>query len=203
MTISAADQQRIADAIRAAETGTSGEIVCVLAQRTSDYNTVAVAWAALIALVSPWPMIAATQFPVDRIFTVQIAIFFVLLAAFAWPPVRRRLVPRPVARAHAHAAAMEQFMIRGLGRRTGGKAILIFVSLADRYARIVAGDAIATLVPQSEWQQSLDALTDHMKQSRVADGFVVAIERCGGVLGRHFPRGPDDKDELPDRIYVI
>ncbi|HWG03913.1 MAG TPA: TPM domain-containing protein [Beijerinckiaceae bacterium] len=203
MTISAADQKRIADAIHAAEAGTSGEIVCVLARRSSDYNTVAMAWAALIALASPWPMIALTQFPVDRIFTVQIAVFFVLLAVFAWPPLRQRLVPRPVARAHAHAAAMEQFMIRGLGRKTGGKAVLIFVSLADRHARIVAGDAISPLVPQSEWQESLDALTDHMKQRRVADGFVVAIERCGAVLGRHFPRRPDDKDELPDRIYVI
>jgi putative membrane protein len=201
--ISAEDRERIAEAIRRAERETRGEIVCVLARRSSDYAAVAVIWAAIVALVSPWPMIALTQLAVDRIFALQIAIFLVLLAVFAWPPLRMRLIPPPLARAHAHFAAMEQFMIRGLGRKKDQTAVLVFVSLAERYARIVAGDAIASLVPQSEWQGTVDALTGHMSHRRIADGFIVAIERCGAVLARHFPPLPDEKDELPNRIYVI
>jgi putative membrane protein len=203
MAISMEDQKRIGDAIRAAEGETSGEIVCVLARQSSDYAAVALIWAALVALVAPWPMIALTQMAVERIFAVQIGIFLVLFAIFNWPPLRIRLVPKSIARAHAHLAAMEQFMSRGLGRKSGGTAVLIFVSLAERYARIIADDAIAALVPQSEWQAAVDALTGHMKHRRIADGFVTAIERCGVVLARHFPPRPDDKDALPDRIYVI
>ena len=201
--ISVQDQKRIADAIRAAEARTRGEIVCVLARQSSDYAAVALIWAALAALIAPWPMIALTQFAVDSIFAVQIGVFLVLVAAFSWPPLRIRLVPPPVARAHAHRAALEQFMIRGLGRKKERTAVLVFVSLAERYVRIVADEAIAPLVPQSEWQAAVDALIDHMRHRRIADGFVVAIERCGTVLARHFPPCPDDKDELPDRIYVI
>jgi len=37
----------------------------------------------------------------------------------------------------------------------------------------------------------------------VADGFISAIEVCGGVLATHFPRTAESRDELPDRIYVI
>jgi putative membrane protein len=203
MAISADDQKRIASAIHAAEQQTCGEIVCVLARKSSDYAFVAVIWAALIALASPWPMIALTQMPVERIFAAQIAAFLVLLAVFAWPPVRIRLVPEPVARAHAHVAAMEQFMTRGLGRKTHGTAVLIFVSLAERYVRIIADEKIAELVPQSEWQAAVDALIPHMRDGRIADGFVAAIARCGSVLARHFPPRPEDKGELPDRIYVI
>jgi putative membrane protein len=203
MAISADDQKRIADAIHAAERQTSGEIVCVLARRSSDYTAIAVIWAALIALAAPWPMIALTQMAVDRIFAAQIAIFFVLLlVGLSLPALRLRLVPPPVARAHAHVAAMEQFMIRGLGRKKNAAAVLIFVSLAERYVRIIADERIAE-VPQSEWQAAVDALIPHMRDRRIADGFVVAIERCGAVLAQHFPPRPDDEDELPDRIYLI
>jgi putative membrane protein len=203
MAISAEDHKRIADAIHAAERQTCGEIVCVLAGKSSEYTAVAVIWAALIALASPWPMIALTQMTVDRIFAAQIAIFFVLLFGLSWPAIRIRLVPPAVARAHAHVAAMEQFMIRGLGRKTHGTAVLIYVSLAERYVRIVADEKIAARVPQSEWQAAVDALIPHMRDGRIADGFVAAIERCGAVLAQHFPRRPEGNGELPDRIYVI
>ena len=77
-------------------------------------------------------------------------------------------------------------MIRGLGRKTHGTAVLIFVSLAERYVRIVADEKIAARVPQSEWQAAVDALIPHMRDGRIADGFVVAIERCGAVLAAAF-----------------
>ena len=65
--------------------------------------------------------------------------------------------------------------------------MLIFVSLAERYARIVADDGIAARVPQSQWQGAVDALVAHMREGRIADGFVAAIERCGAVLAEPFP----------------
>jgi putative membrane protein len=41
-----------------------------------------------------------------------------------------------------------------------------------------------------------------MRDGNIAQGFVVAIERCGAVLAAHAPPtgGPD---ELPPRIYVM
>jgi putative membrane protein len=47
MSISAQDRERISAAIRAAEAKTSGEIVCVLAQASSDAATLPVLVAAL------------------------------------------------------------------------------------------------------------------------------------------------------------
>jgi putative membrane protein len=98
---------------------------------------------------------------------------------------------------------MEQFMLRGIGRTEGRTGVLVFVSLAERYARIVADEAIASRVAQADWQSAIDALVDHMRRGRIADGFVEAIERCGGVLATHFPAKADERSELPDRIYLI
>jgi putative membrane protein len=80
---------------------------------------------------------------------------------------------------------------------------LIFVSLAERYARIIADESISARVPQAQWQAAVDALVVHMRDGRIADGFVAAIELCGRELAQNFPRTAETRDELPDRIYLI
>ncbi len=203
MHLSADDQHRVGDAIKAAEATTAGEIVCVLARASSDYMSYATAWSALLALIAPWFLIALTKFSVHEIFLAQIVIFVVLFLILSESPLGRVLVPRRARRAEAHRAAMEQFMIRGMARKQNRAGVLIFVSLAEHYARIVADDGIASKVRQSVWQDAIDALLDRAGNGEVAEGFVIAVEKCGRVLAEHFPPESDDKDELPDRIYLI
>ena len=203
MSISPQDRKRISAAIHAAEAKTSGEIVCVLAQASSDATALPILIAALVALALPWPIVAFTAMPVDRILLLQVLVFFVLAVLLCLPRVRIALVPRAARRAIAHRVAMEQFMIRGVGRKKDRTGILIFVSLAERYARIIADQGIATRVPQSQWQGAVDALIAEMSGGHIADGFIAAIDRCGKVLEQHFPRSESSSHELPDRIYVI
>src|SRR5215813_8916476 len=203
MTISAQDRKRISAAIHAVEAKTSGEIVCVLAQASSDATALPILIAALVALAAPWLMVAVTAMPVNRILLVQILVFFALAVVLCLPRIRIALVPRAARRAIAYRVAMEQFMIRGVGRKQDRTGILIFVSLAERYARIIADQGIATRVPQAQWQGAVDALIAHISSGRIADGFVTAIDLCGNVLEQHFPRSPTSRDELPDRIYMI
>ena len=203
MTISTQDRERISVAIRAAEAKTSGEIVCVLAQSSSDATALPVFLAAVAALALPWLLVAFTAMTVQRILSLQIVLFFVLMMVLCLPRVRVALMPRKARRAVAYRVAMEQFAIRGIARKPERSGILIFVSLAERYARIIADEGIAARVPQSEWQTTVDALSAHMRDGRIADGFVTAIGICGDNLARHFPRSATSHDELPDRIYLI
>jgi putative membrane protein len=203
MTISAPDRQRIASAIHAAEAKTSGEIVCVLAQASSDATAFPILLAAAAAIALPWLLIAVSVMSVQRILSLQIVVFIALVALLCLPRVRVALVPRKVRRALAHRVALEQFTSRGIARKKDRSGILIFVSLAERYARIVADDGIAARVHQNEWQAAVDALVTHMRNGHIADGFITAIELCGNQLARHFPRTEASRDELPDRIYFI
>ena len=141
--------------------------------------------------------------PVERILLCRFWHFALLAVLLCLPRVRVALIPRAARRAVAHRAAMEQFDIRGIARKQNRCGILIFVSLAERYARIVADDGIAARVPQAQWQRAVDALIAHMRDGRIADGFVTAIELCGKELAAHFPRTQASRDELPDRIYLI
>ncbi|MBI3703069.1 MAG: TPM domain-containing protein [Rhizobiales bacterium] len=203
MSLSAQDRERIAGAIRSAETRTSGEIVCVLARTSSDSTALPAAVAAIVALALPWLLIAFTDMTVHRILLLQVVVFFALLLLLCLPRIRVALMPRKTRRLIAHRAAMEQFAMRGLARKKDRSGVLIFVSMAERYARIIADDGIAARVPQAEWQAAVDALVAHMRDGRIADGFVQAIELCGEKLAAHFPRGATGGDELPDRIYII
>jgi putative membrane protein len=202
MAFTAEDREAIAAAIGEAEKHSSGQIVCVLAHASSEYAHVPILWASGLALFAPWPLIGLTQWSVQRIFLVQIAVFIVSALVFSWVPLRLALVPRAVRRARAHRAALEQFVIRRVAHTKNRAGVLIFVSLAERYARIIADEGIAEKVHGSEWQAAIDALVSHMRAGRIAAGFTAAIERCGAVLAAHAP--PDGSpNELADRIYVI
>ncbi len=203
MVLSEDSKNRVSAAITTAEAKTSGEIVCVLARQSSNYMSFTTAWAALISLIAPWFLIALTNLSVQRIFLAQIVIFVVLFLALSEQAVQRILIPRAIQRAAAHRAAMEQFMIRGMARKKNRASILIFVSLAERYARIVADDGIAAKVDQSIWQDAIQALLEHAGKGDVAEGFVIAVEKCGQVLAEHYPPEPGQEDQLPDRIFLI
>ena len=132
----------------------------------------------------------------------QLVVFGVLFLVFAQPVIGRRLVPRRLQRAEAHRAAMEQFMIRGMARKANRAGVLIFVSQAERYARIVADDGVAHRVDQKAWQDAIEALLAQVRQGHLAEGLIAAIGQCGAVLATHFPP-TGGADELPDRVYLI
>ena len=203
MSMSAQDRDRITAAIQAAESNTSGEIVCVLARISADVTALPVFIAAVVALALPWLLMALTALTVERMLAYQGLLFIVLTFLLCLPAVRVALMPRRARRAVAHRLATEQFVSRGIARKKDRSGILIFVSLAEHYARIIADDGIAAKVPQADWQDAVDALTAHMRDGRIGDGFVVAIEKCGARLAQHFPRAEASRDELPDRIYLI
>ena len=194
--------EAVSAAIRAAEKSTSGQIVCVLARSSSAYAHVPILWASALALIAPWPLIDFTPWSVQRIFLVQLVVFIVAALVFTWMPLRLLLVPRAAQRARAHRAALEQFVVRRVAHTKNRTGILIFVSLAEHYARIVADEGIAQKVPNSEWQAAIDAMVSHMRSGQIAAGFTAAIERCGTVLAAHAPPN-GSTNELPDRLYVM
>ncbi len=202
MPISKADHDAIASAIHAAEQRSCGQLVCVLAHASSNYAHVPILWASTLTLLLPWPLIYWTDWSVQRIFVAQLVLFLVAGLALSWMPLRLVLVPRPVRQARAHRAAIEQFFLRHVSHTANRSGVLIFVSLAERYARIIADEGIAAKVPNTEWQAAIDALVAHMRDGRIAAGFIAAIERCGAVLAAHAP--PDGSPPvLANRLYVV
>lgn len=201
--ITPADQKRIGDAIAAAEQKTSGEIVAIITPESASYLYAPVLWAALSALALPWPFIYLTWWPVQHIYLMQLLVFAMLAALFMWRPLRFALVPRRVKHLRAHRRAVDQFLAQSLHSTAGRTGVLIFVSVAERYAEVLADTGIHSRVPATEWQAIVDGLTQRLAADAPAEGFVTAIDAIGRRLAEHFPPGSRDPNELPNHLIVL
>jgi putative membrane protein len=194
---------RIEAALRAAQARAGAPIVCVLARASAPYETAAIIWSALVALAAPWPLLFFTDLPAERIFIIQLAIFLVGLAILSAPGVRQRLTPVALRRSHAHRAALEQFVLRGVAHGAERNGVLIYVSLAERYARIIADEAAARAIAQGEWRGIVDRLTADMKSGAAAEALIGAATRCGDALALHFSPRADAAPPVAPRFHMI
>ena len=203
--ISDADRARIADAIRNAETKTSGELYCVLARNAGSYRLVPVAWAALIALITPLPLVYLTAWEALTVYVIQLAVFILAAFGLSRPEIRFHIVPGRSKRERAHAAALRQFWAHGMHKTAQRTGVLIFAAQAERYVEIIADGGINAKVSQEVWDGAVASLIAAIKAGRPGDGFVEAIAQCGAVLAQHFPAPPGaaNADELPDRLVEI
>ena len=219
--LSASDQSRVAAAIAAAEATTTGEIFCIVSTRVIRFPATALLVAAVLGMALPfvaafagWPVWAlggedwsSGPVPVfhaiEAFFLAQLACFAVLEALLWLTKADRLLTPRAHVHRELKRIAAEQFAARGLSETVAHTGIMIFASLPDRYAQVIADAGIYARVPQSHWRATIAALLASARAGDVAGGFVAAIELAGAVLAEHFPASADDVNELPDRIVQI
>ncbi|MCP4936951.1 MAG: hypothetical protein GY927_22780 [bacterium] len=205
------DKQRISQAITKAEASTSGEIVVVVAKRSDDYRFTVLMWAALIALTLPLVLIYA---PLPNgwrlafsgpevLYLIQLIWFIVLALLFQLPVIRHALVPQSIKALRTRRAAIEQFIAQDLHTTPKRTGVLIYVSLAERQAEIIADDGINKKVDQLVWQNAVDALTAQMGNGNPADGFISAINQCGTAMATHYPPGAPDTNEHPNHLIEL
>lgn len=208
-TLEPGDHERIAAAIRAAESRTAGEIYCVVAHRSDGYfsasalaatlGILVVSLAAAFALEYWWVAVRLPYFVIVQILAVAAA------CALLWwlPGLRLWLVPSALLWRAAHANALRQFYARNVHLTSARTGVLIFVSLAERYAEVVADAGINAKVGQAEWDGIVADLIGHARDNRLADGFVSAVAASGNLLATHFPLGAGDANELDDHLVEI
>jgi putative membrane protein len=201
--LSDADRQRIRDAVASAEAKTAGEIFVVVARASDDYRFIPLLWATLLALLVPLPLIFLTRLPVLDIYVIQLVVFVGLAIVLSLRPLHMLSVPRPVKRARAHATAVEQFLAHGLHTTEARTGVLIFVSLAERYAEVVADAGIAGKVGQEVWDRAVAKLIGEVGAGCLAEGLIAAVAESGTVLAAHFPILPGDRNELPNDVILL
>ena len=221
--LTAEDHKRVSDAVAAAESRTAGEIVTVVADRSGGYSDVAFAWAILasftaLAVFALYPQLVLGKLEwiaggwnhewTDRellgIATgLAIVKFLGVWLIQLWQPLKFVLVPSPIKTARALARAIDLFKV-GAERRTHGRTgILIYLSMREHRAEIVADEAIVSKVTPETWGEAMAAMLAEIKQGHCADGMIAAVEKVGAVLAEHVPRAADDHNELPDRLIEL
>ena len=99
--------------------------------------------------------------------------------------------------------AIELFRASCELKTRGRTGVLLYVSLAERRAEIVADKAIADQVAPDVWGEAMAALVDEIKAGRPGEGMALAIEKIGAVLACLLPPPTDNPDELPNRLVEL
>jgi putative membrane protein len=207
--ISEAEHKQISDAVRAAEKSTSGEIFTVVAQVSDDYFFVSGFFAGLWSLLLGLALIAAKwfwelEFTVEAVVAAQLVTFFVFMAVlWVFPWLRLWFVPQSIAYRRASANAVRQFLAHGIHGTTGRSGVLLFVSVAEHYAEVIADEGINAKVEQHEWNTMVAELTEHAAKGALAQGFLVAIGHAERLLAEHFPPGNEPENELDDKLVEL
>lgn len=217
------DHDRITAAVGSAEAHTSGEIVTIIAGRSDGYADIALAWAAIVSftaltVLSVFPNFYlgladdllghwAHEWTPRHVFVLALGVatakFIGMLLLQLWAPLKFWLIPPHIKRLRSRHRAAAYFRTGAQGRTTGKTGVLIYLSLAEHDAEILADQAIAAKVGPEVWGEAMAAMLVELKAGRLADGMIAAVERVGVVLAAHFPRAEDDVNELPDRLIEV
>jgi len=221
--LSEADFELVGKAVAAAEGNTAGEIVTVVTDRSDGYTDVALVWAVAVAFTA---IAVLTFFPdfylglVDRvlgkwnaqwtprgIFGLALLVGILKFAGTwliqLWQPLKFFLIPGPIKSHRTNARAVQIFKVGAQARTTGKTGILIYLSMRERRAEIVADEAITSKVAPEAWGDAMAAMLAELKKGHVGAGMAAAVEKVGTILAENLPRRTDDVNELPDRLIEL
>ena len=187
MALDAEAMARIEDRFSKAQAGTRAPLEGVIVAASGHYESSALAWMLALALLAPLPLILLTHWSAWRVFTVQLTVALVLAALTLTPRLGAALTGIRAKRLNVHRAAMAQFVARGLDRSPRGEGVLIYVSLAERLARVHAGDGALAAVPTQQWQALIDALVRRVGAGDLEGALNDAADRAGALLSAAMP----------------
>jgi putative membrane protein len=221
--LNAEEHKQVSEAVAQAELQTAGEIVTVVADRSDGYWDIGFAWAGIAAITALTFLAVFPDFYLGlidsllglwqhdwtarEILAVAVGLtvmkFLGMVAIQLWAPLKFFLIPPPIKSLRVREKAIGFFKV-GAERRTHGRTgVLIYLSMREHRAEIVADDAIAEKVSPEVWGEAMADMLVEIKKGDVASGMVAAVRDVGKVLAEHFPRAEDDQNELPDRLIEI
>lgn len=202
---------------------TSGEIVPVVARASDGYSDVVLWWAIAIAFSAMSFFALFPEFYLDKwdwltggwahewtpagivslVTGFGLVKFLSVWALLQISALRFFFIPGPIKSARVRDAAIRHFKV-GADRRTHGRTgVLLYVSLAEHRAEIVADEAIADQVPAEVWGEAMADMLSHIREGRLAEGIAAGVRDVGAVLAGPFPRDANDVNELPDRLIEL
>ena len=88
----------------------------------------------------------------------------------------------------------------GMAATKRRNAVLVFVAPRSRNFAILGDAGIHEKCGDDFWKKAAENLSAHFRDGNFTDGLVSTIEELGRVLAEHFPRDPDDGEELSNEI---
>lgn len=223
LRLSEADHALVTEAVTSAERSSDGEIVTIVTDKSDSYHDVGLHFALLAMLFVPALLAVLPQGFIDWISGVSLGwnadvgrgalmafltalLALVFLAArfiLAHMPLRMALTPGSTKTRRVRRRAIEMFKASAEKRTHGRVGVLLYLSLLEHRAEIVADKAINDQVDGEVWGDAMAVLVENVRAGRPGEGMAKAVEQIGLVLARCLPKTDADTNELPDRLIEL
>lgn len=189
------------------EQKTTGEIVPVVLARSDSYPAAHFRLALLLSIILPLGLYMAPLSLPDPIWFLAaqaLAIFLGLILAFH-PRFKRLMLTKGEISEEVHQRALEAFYHHGVGNTSDRDGVLLFISLMEKRAEILADIGIAKNVSNDEWSGILKNTLKELKAHKIESALLIAIREIGDKLTQHFPRKDEENsakqsNQLDDHV---
>jgi putative membrane protein len=206
--LSETERRRVQAAVEEAEKRTSGEIVPMVVSASYTYPMADVIGAASFAL----PLAVALTHLIGVLYWIGGQNLWLFLGCFGllfpvlhavigrWPALKRLFVSNREMEEEVEEAAVNRFFLEGLHRTRDESGVLLFISVFEHRVWVLADRGIHAKVEAGQWDEAVRTVVEGIRLQRQADAVCKAVGMIGAVLAAHFPRKPDDSDELRNLI---
>jgi putative membrane protein len=223
LTFSPEDHALVSAAVVEAERKSDGEIVTIVAARSDSYHDVSMHYALLAMLLVPavgavlplswydwtagllmgWNEPLGLRIVMLAALVAMTLIFLIVRLALARMNLRMALTPDGTKTRRVRRRAMQLFRMAVERRTRARTGVILYLSLLERRAEIVADEAIHSQVEPEVWGEAMAVLIEKVKEGRAAEGMALAVEKIGAVLASCLPPALDNPNELPDRLIEL
>jgi putative membrane protein len=105
-----------------------------------------------------------------------------------WMPLRLALTPKHIKMRRVRARAIDLFKVGTESKTVGRTGVLLYLSMREHRAEIVADEAIARKVSPEVWGDAMIALIDHVREGRPGEGMAEAVRQMGRFWPNISPR---------------
>ena len=202
------EQTRICDAVHRAELKTSGELVPMLVCESHSYPLASIRGAAFVALLTALiatPLIAGMFWLESSNLWVFLGVFTPIFLAVQfliarYPRLKRLCLFTDEMDTEVQNSAFAAFFTEELYKTKDANGILIFISLLERRAWIIADSGISERIPHERWEEAVAVITNGIRKKKQCQALCEAIQMIGDILEDEFPVRDDDVNELHDLI---
>ena len=205
------EKQKIEACVKEVEKRTSGEIVPLVVSSSYHYPMSDMIGGLIFALLISVGVTLAYSIQKSWggatvmdlwLFPAVFAVFFLLFHELVKriPGLKRIFLTKAEITEEVEEAALTSFYRNGLNNTRDRTGILIFISVFERRAYVLADEGINAKVDTAVWQEVVNLVVKGIKEQKQAEGICRAVKRCGELIREHFPIKVDDTDELGNLI---
>ncbi len=188
------DQKLIADAITEVENSTSGEVLVVSVEQSSNYTSAHLRLGIIFALLVVF--IPGTHKVGHEILYFQAPLFLIGYLLCFIPKIKYYLIPKHEKDYKVNQRSLMAFFDNNLHATQDRTGILIFVSLMEKQVVILADTGINQKVEKGTWQKIMDDLIAKIKKKNLVHGLQTAVHSVGEILSIHFPPKEINPNEI-------